>query len=63
MRVRWIGDARIVPGIGMPIAGQVYDLPDEMAASLVEQGKAVVAPPPVVLKPATKPARPAEDKE
>lgn len=48
MRVRYIGDARTIVGFGMPIAGTVYDWPDDMAASLIEQGKAelVVDPPP-----------------
>lgn len=45
-RVRWIGGARVVPGIGAPEQGQTYDWPDDVAASLVEQGHAerVAAP-------------------
>lgn len=42
MRVRWVGGARTIAGIGMPVDGAVYDWPDQLAASLVEQGKAVV---------------------
>jgi hypothetical protein len=45
MRVVYIGDARTISGIGMPCAGQVYDWPDDVAASLIEQGKAELAPP------------------
>jgi hypothetical protein len=48
MKVRWIGDARCVEGIGQPIKGQVYDLPNTVAASLIEQGKAVAVPDKVV---------------
>lgn len=39
MKVKWIGGARSVPGIGQPVDGTVYDLPEEMAESLLEQGK------------------------
>jgi len=42
MRVRWIGDARLVPSLGYPVAGQDYDVPEDVGASLCEQGKAVV---------------------
>jgi hypothetical protein len=62
MRVVYIGDARQIPGIGMPCAGQVYDWPEDVAASLIEQGKAEPAPvaravvvtPPAPKKPAEK---------
>ncbi len=50
MRVVYIGDARTIVGVGMLCAGEVYDLADDIAASLIEQGKAELAPAP--LKPA-----------
>lgn len=40
-RVRYIGDARVLAGFGPLASGTEYDLPDDMAASLIEQGKAV----------------------
>lgn len=42
MRVRYIGDARVISGVGMLAAGVDYDLPDDVAASLCEQGRAVL---------------------
>ena len=48
MKVRWIGDARVIAGVGMPIAGEEYDWPDAMAESLIEQGKAERVSKPVV---------------
>ena len=45
MRVVWIGGARNVEGIGVPVGGQVYDWPDHVAASLIEQGHAELAKP------------------
>jgi hypothetical protein len=61
MRVVWIGGARNVEGIGMPCDGLVYDWPDHVAASLIEQGKAELAPPDPPVRPAAfvpKPAKP-----
>lgn len=60
MRVVYIGDARNIEGVGMLAAGTVYDLPDHVAASLMEQGRAELPPPPKPpapsVMPATKPA-------
>lgn len=39
MRVRWIGDARVVQGIGPCSAGMELDLEGDMLVSLMEQGK------------------------
>lgn len=45
MRVRWIGDARAVPDLGISCGpGEVYDLPEAAAASLIEQGRCVLEP-------------------
>jgi hypothetical protein len=46
MRVVYIGDARTIVGVGMLCAGEVYDLADDIAASLIEQGKAELPPAP-----------------
>ena len=73
MRVRWIGDTRLVPGLGCPVAGQEYDVPEDVGASLCEQGKAVVvavvepvmsAPPKTtIVKPPPKPEAASTDEE
>ena len=66
MRVRWIGDARTVAGLGTPIAGHEYDVSDAMGASLIEQGKAeaVVAAPLLPVPPArVLPCRPIVEEE
>lgn len=42
-RVRWIGGARVVPGIGAPEQGKIYDWPEDVAASLIAQGHAEAA--------------------
>lgn len=39
MKVRWIGDARTVMGLGPCHAGMELDLDGDMLASLLEQGK------------------------
>ncbi len=44
MRVVWIGGARNVERLGFLVDGQVYDLPDDVAGSLLEQGKAELPP-------------------
>jgi hypothetical protein len=52
---RWIAEARSLSGHGMPSRGQLLDLDDATAASLLEQGKIepVQAPRPQPIKAAT----------
>ena len=44
MKVRWQGGPRAVFRIGTPTDGEVYDWPDDVALSLIEQGKAFAVP-------------------
>jgi hypothetical protein len=43
---RWIAEARSLPGYGMPSRGQVLDLDDATAASLLIEGKIEPVQPP-----------------
>lgn len=62
-RVTWIGDARVVPGIGLPTKGQSYDVDDALAAQLVEQGMAELVRTPGKSGPKLSGRLPAEDEE
>ena len=40
MKIKWIGEDRMIPSHGIGEAGKILELPDVMAASYISQGLA-----------------------
>ena len=40
MRVKWVGESRMIPSCGIGEAGKVLELPKEIAISYINQGLA-----------------------
>lgn len=40
MKIKWVGEDRMVPGYGMGTKGNVLEIPNNMAKSYIEQGLA-----------------------
>jgi hypothetical protein len=44
MTIKWTGDQREVPKLGIFTAGDIRELPDDIAKALINQGMAIKAP-------------------
>jgi hypothetical protein len=41
MKIKWIGEMREIPNYGTKSDGDIFELPEDMAISLISQGLAV----------------------